>query len=241
MIILLTDFGQNEYVGVMKAVIYNINPNATIVDLCHDISPQSIIEASWILKNNHNYFPDGSIFCCVVDPGVGSKRKAIAVKTKRSYFVAPDNGLLWEALNEQDIIEIRELAVPEKASRTFHGRDLFAKAAAEIDLGGFDDLGRKIQKIEKFQFHQQGREGIVVRIDRFGNIITNLTSSKKDTYSVHTEGRKYQMNFYPIYNAAAENELFLIEGSCNTLEISLKNDNANKKLNLKPGAKIKII
>lgn len=240
MIVLLTDFGQGEYVGVMKAVIYNVNPNATIVDLCHDISPQNIIEASWILKNNFSYFPDGSVFCCVVDPGVGSARNAIAVKTKLNYFVAPDNGLLWETLNEQDIIESRELSVPKNASRTFHGRDLFAKATAEIDLGGFDDLGRKIDKIDKFQLYQQDREGIVVRIDRFGNIITNLTSSLKDTYSVETANKKYQMNFYPIYDAATENELFLIEGSCNTLEISLKNDNANKKLHLKPGAKIKI-
>jgi S-adenosylmethionine hydrolase len=241
MIVLLTDFGQGEYVGVMKAVIYNVNPNATIIDLCHDISPQSIIEASWILKNNHNYFPDGSVFCCVVDPGVGSERKAIAAKTKRSYFVAPDNGLLWETLNEQDIIETRVLAVPKNASRTFHGRDLFAKAAAEIDLGGFEDLGGKIDKIEKFQFHLKEREGIVVRIDRFGNIITNLKSSNKQTYSVETADNKYQMNFYPIYDGATENELFLIEGSCNTLEISLKNDNANKQLHLKPGVKIKIV
>jgi len=241
MIILLTDFGPSEYVGVMKAVIYNVNPNATIVDLCHDISPQSIIEASWILKNNFSYFPDGSVFCCVVDPSVGSERKAIAVKTKRGYFIAPDNGLLWETLNEQDIIESRELAVPKNASRTFHGRDLFAKAAAEIDLGLFEDLGRKIGKIEKFQLYRKDREGIVVRIDRFGNIITNLTSSHKETYSVETTDNKYQMNFYPTYDAATENEPFLIVGSCNTLEISLKNDNANKKLNLKPGAKIKII
>jgi S-adenosylmethionine hydrolase len=241
MIILLTDFSHGEYVGVMKGVIYNINPNAIIVDLCHDISPQSIIEASWILKNNYSYFPDGSVFCCVVDPGVGSERKAVAVKTKRNYFVAPDNGLLWETLNQEGIIEIRELAVPENASRTFHGRDLFAKAAAEIDLGGFDNLGRKIERIEKLQLHQQNREGIVVRIDGFGNIITNLTNCRKQTYSVITGDKKYQMNFYPTYDAAEENELFLIEGSCNTLEISLKNDNANKKLNLNPGAKIKII
>ena len=241
MIVLLTDFGPGEYVGVMKGVIYSVNPSATIVDLCHDISPQNIIEASWILKNNYRYFPDGSVFCCVVDPGVGSERKAIAGKTKRSYFVAPDNGLLWETLNEQDIIEIRELAVPKNASRTFHGRDLFAKAAAEIDLGGFERLGQKIETIEKFQFHLKGREGIVVRIDRFGNIITNITSSHKETYSVETADNKYQMNFHPFYDAAAENELFLIEGSCNTLEISLKNDNANKKLNLKPGTKMKII
>ena len=241
MIILLTDFGQGEYVGVMKGVICKVNHNATIVDLCHDISPQNIIEASWILKNNYTYFPEGSVFCCVVDPGVGSERRAIAVKTNQGYFVAPDNGLLWETLNEQRIIEIRELIVPEHASRTFHGRDLFAEAAAGIDIGCFDGLGRKIENIEKLQLHQRDREGMVVRIDRFGNVVTNLTSTNKQTYSVEAADKKYQMNFYPIYSTAKGNELFLIEGSCNTLEISLKNDNANEKLHLRLGARIKIM
>jgi S-adenosylmethionine hydrolase len=95
MIVLLTDFGQSEYAGVMKGVIYSIDSDAKIVDLCHDISPQNIIEASWILRNNYKYFPEGAVFCCVVDPGVGTQRKALAVKTEKFYFVAPDNGLLW--------------------------------------------------------------------------------------------------------------------------------------------------
>lgn len=240
MIVLLTDFGQNEYVGVMKGVIYCINPHAIITDLCHNISPQSIIEASWILKNNFGYFPEGSIFCCVIDPGVGSERKAIAVKTKDFYFVAPDNGLLWETLNVQQVFEIKELEIPQNASKTFHGRDLFAKASALIDIGNFIGLGKKIETIEKFQLHLYGREGIVVRIDRFGNIITNLPHINKDKYSVETDEKKYQMNFYPIYNEAKESELFLIEGSCKTLEISMKNDNANDRLHLNHGEKIKI-
>jgi S-adenosylmethionine hydrolase len=89
MVILLTDFGPSEYVGVMKGVIYSIDHRAQIVDLCHSVSSQNIIEASWILRNNYKYFPEGSVFCCVVDPGVGSERKALAVKTERYYFVAP--------------------------------------------------------------------------------------------------------------------------------------------------------
>lgn len=241
MIVLLTDFGLGEYVGVMKGVIFSINPYATIIDLCHDISPQSIIEASWILKNNYKYFPKGSVFCCVVDPGVGSERKAITVKTEYYYFVAPDNGLLWETINEQKIIEIRELILPKNASKTFHGRDIFAKAAAEIEMGGFIDLGKRTEKLEEFRLHRQSREGIIVRIDRFGNIITNLPHTNKDKYSVEITDNQYKMNFYPIYDAANENELFLIEGSCNTLEISLKNGNANKRLHIKPSTKIKIV
>jgi S-adenosylmethionine hydrolase len=240
MIILLTDFGQSEYVGVMKGVVYSIAGDVKIADLCHSISPQSIIEASWLLKNNYKYFPEGATFCCVVDPGVGTERKAVGVKTEKYYFVAPDNGLLWETVAEQKIIDIREIAIPEDASRTFHGRDVFAKAAANIETGNFEAIGEKISEIEKLELYKEEREGIVVRIDRFGNIVTNLARQEKDKYSVEIGEKKYMMNYCPNYHTAKENELFLIEGSNNTLEISLKNGSANDKLDVKTGEKIKI-
>ena len=240
MIVLLTDFGQSEYVGVMKGVIYTIAHQAKIVDLCHDIHPQSIIEASWLLKNNYKYFPQGSTFCCVVDPGVGTERKALAVKTGSYYFVAPDNGLLWETLKAQSIIDIRQIPVPEDASRTFHGRDVFAKAAGNINKGNFESIGEKIEEIEKLELYLSQREGIVVRIDRFGNIITNLPKQDKEQYSVEIDRNRYTMRYFPNYDVAAQGELFLLEGSNNTLELSLKNANANDKLHLKPGQRIKI-
>ena len=240
MIVLLTDFGQSEYVGVMKGVIYSIACDAKIVDLCHDISPQNIIEASWLLKNNYKYFPESAAFCCVVDPGVGTERKTLAVKTEDFFFVAPDNGLLWETLKEQKIIDIRQIPIPADASRTFHARDVFALAAANISLGNFNGIGEKIKQIERLELYQNQREGIVVRIDRFGNIITNLAKQDKDKYSVQMAGRKYVMNYCPNYDTAKDDDLFLIEGSCNTLEISLKNGNANDKLNIKVGEKITI-
>ena len=240
MIVLMTDFGQSEYVGVMKGVIYNINNDAKVVDLCHDISAQNIIEASWILKNNYKYFAEGATFCCVVDPGVGSERKALAIKTLKYYFVAPDNGLLWETLKERKIIDIRDIPIPENASNTFHGRDVFAKSAANIDLGHFDTIGSKIKEIKKYELFQNAREGLVVRIDRFGNIITNLPKENKNTYSVKVEQKIFRLNFYPNYDAAKDNELFLIEGSCSTLEISLKNGNANDILHIETGRRIEI-
>jgi len=241
MIVLLTDFGQSEYVGVMKGVIYSIDSDAKIVDLCHNVSAQNIIEAAWLLKNNYRYFPKGAIFCCVVDPGVGTERKALAVQTDSYYFIAPDNGLLWETLKEQSIGQIRQIPVPEDASRTFHGRDVFAKAAASINKGSFEDVGEKITEIEKLELYQNEGEGLVVRIDRFGNIITNLPKQvDKDKYSVEINGRKYTLEFCPTYSAAKDSELFLIVGSCNTLEISLKNCRADEKLPAKTGGKIKI-
>jgi S-adenosylmethionine hydrolase len=240
MIVLLTDFGQSEYVGVMKAVIYRIDADAKVVDLCHDISPQSVIEASWILKNNYKYFPEGAVFCCVVDPGVGTERKALAVRTANYYFVAPDNGLLWETLKEQEIVETRVIPVPEGASHTFHGRDVFAAAAANIGLSRFDSLGPQTKDAEKLELYQSVREGIVVRIDRFGNIITNLPAEGKDEYSVKVDEQQWEMCFYETYQAGPDNESFLIEGSCGTLEISLKNGNANERLKLVTGQRIEI-
>jgi S-adenosylmethionine hydrolase len=240
MVVLLTDFGPSEYVGVMKAIVYGVDKDAKIVDLCHDIRPQSIIEAAWILKNNYRYFPKSSVFCCVVDPGVGTARRALAVKTNSYYFVAPDNGLLWESLKEQTVLAIRELPVPMNASETFHGRDVFAKAAAQINIGKFDELGEEVSQLKKFELYRSAREGIVVRIDRFGNIITNLPAESKQIYTVRTAAKQYQMNFHRYYKAAAENELFLIKGSNNTLEISLKDRNANAQLGLKPGQRITI-
>ncbi len=225
----------------MKGVIYNISSEAKIVDLCHNILPQNIIEASWILRNNYKYFPRGSIFCCVIDPGVGTGRKAIAVKTEKYYFVGPDNGLLWETLQEQEITEIRTIRIPENSSRTFHGRDVFAKAAADIDLGCFETIGAEIKEIEKLELFRSENSGIIVRIDTFGNIVTNIASLRKDMYEVEIGRKRLKMNFYPNYASAKENELFLIEGSNNTLEISLKNAGAYDILQVKAGQRVIIL
>ena len=117
---------------------------------------------------------------------------------------------------------------------------MFAKAAANIDLGNFDGIGEKIKETKRLELYLNQRQGIVVRVDRFGNIITNLAKLDKDKYSVQIAGKKYAIDFYPNYSSAKDNELFLIEGSCNTLEISLKNASAVEKLNVKVGEKIKI-
>jgi S-adenosylmethionine hydrolase len=240
MIVLLTDFGRSEYVGVMKGVIYGIAEAAKVVDLCHTIEACNIIEGSWILKNNYHYFPERAVFCCVVDPGVGTERKALGIRTEKYCFVGPDNGLLWGAVKEDKKLEIREITTPPEASRTFHGRDVFAKAAAEIERGGFEKIGERIERMEKLEFHRNGREGIVVRVDGFGNIITNLPDAGKDEYLVEIRGQKCTMGYSPTYAGAKEGQLFLIEGSCSTLEISLKGGSANDKLGVKAGQRIKI-
>lgn len=240
MIVLLMDFGASEYVGVMKGVILGLAPGTEIIDLCHSIGAQCVIEGAWVLKNAYKYFPKGAIFCCVVDPGVGTERRAIAVKTEGYYFVGPDNGLLWEAVAEQKVAEIRELSVPADASNTFHGRDVFAKAAAQIEQGKFEKLGKVIKEMKILEFYKKGREGTVVRVDVFGNVVTNLEKLEKDRYAATVGGKRYKMKYYATYEEAKEGELFLIEGSSGTLEISLKNDSANERIGTKAGERIRI-
>lgn len=240
MIVVLTDFGNAEYVGVMKGVIYSINENSRIVDLYNFVNPQSIKEAAWILYKNYKYFPRNSVFLCVVDPGVGSKRQCLAVKTKNYFFVGPDNGLMHKAAAEDGILEAVKLPV-KNASMTFHGRDVFAKAAAMIEKEKeIELLGGKTSMKIRLDFHLKGRQGEVVRIDNFGNIITNLSHLDKNSYKVKAKNFSRELRFYSNYESAPSGKLLLTNGGYGTLEISMKNSSAYKKLRLKIGGRIEI-
>jgi len=237
MIVLLTDFGFNEYVGAMKAVILSKNPDETVVDLCHTISPQDIVEGSWILSQNYNLFPAGTVFLCVVDPGVGTSRKIVAVRIKDYYFIGPDNGLLWQSVAGKKN-EVRSVVVPKSASVTFHGRDVMAGAAAEISAGNFHKIGRKINGISKLDLKPKARLGLIVRVDHFGNVVTNLKPiSGKKRYKVEIGVLKFEVPFYKTYSTAKKG-LFCIVGSCGTLELSVKNGSAQKELGAFSGAVI---
>ena len=238
MIALLTDFGDSEYAGVMKGVILSANEGAKIIDLCNFVQPQNVREAAWVLYSSYRYFPKSTVFLCVVDPGVGSKRQCLAIKTRNYFFVGPDNGIMYQAGKEDGILDVVVLS-KKGASRTFHGRDIFAKAAAQIDKSKMI-YGKKSDLKIKIKFHLKEREGEIVRIDRFGNIITNLSSLNKSSYFVKTRSFSKKMNFYRTYDEADYNELFIIEGSSNTLEISMKNSDAGKKLKVKAGERIEI-
>ena len=238
-IALLTDFGlRDPYAGVMKGVIKSINPEAPIIDITHDIEPQNVAQASFVLKRTYHYFPSGTIFVCVVDPGVGTNRKAIAVKTRNYYFVAPDNGLLADTLSEKEVKEINEINNPryllESVSNTFHGRDIFAPAGAHISHGiPLKELGDRL-------FHYQGLDfprvfigrylvrGNVIYRDHFGNLITNINTEllkDKDIYAVrflHYELRKINKS----YQESHRGELLAIIGSFDTLEIAVNQGSA---------------
>ena len=239
MIAILTDFGNSEYVGVMKGVIRRFNKKSEIVDLYHEVAPQEILEGAWILLNSYSHFPKKTVFLCVVDPGVGSKRKCVAIRTRNYFFVGPDNGLMHPASSKDKVLETVELD-SKGASRTFHGRDVFAKAAALIEKKkSLKGLGEKTNLEAKLEFHSKKDEGQIVRIDSFGNIITNITSKKKSC-NVSLGKTRRKMKYRNTYSEAAKDEIFLIKGSSNTLEISKKNSSAANELKPKLGQIIKL-
>lgn len=247
-IVLLTDFGWSSYVGAMKGVILSHCPHAQIIDLTHDVAPQNVREGAWLLLVNYLYFPPGSIFLAVVDPGVGTKRKALAIKTKDYYFLGPDNGLLSPAAARAGIVDTVELAVPPEASPTFHGRDVFAPAAAKLAAGlPFRELGKPVVPKVNFAFYLNEREGEVVTIDRFGNVITNippLPNRRKYAVSLTRGGKSYfrsKLPFCPAYALAPEGVLFLITGSSSTLEISVKNGSAASRLGVEVADRVAIV
>lgn len=186
-IAILTDFGSHDiYVGSMKALMLNICPEAQIVDITHAIRPQNVREAAFALLTSYHYFPTGTTFCAVVDPGVGSDRLAIAVESAQYRFVAPDNGLLSYALahlgSDYQAVKLENQAFQAQTiSHTFHGRDIFAPVAAHLARRPkvFSSMGSELEKIITFpvpqlSYARQRLIGEVMHIDHFGNIITSV-------------------------------------------------------------------
>ena len=235
-IVLLTDFGESDgYAGVMKGVIAGIAPEARVVDLTHHIPPQDLDAARFVLWNQHRYFPDGSIFVCVVDPGVGSDRKIIAAKTDRHVFLAPDNGLLDYVLSETRAHTILQVENPaffrtEAPSHTFHGRDVFAPAAAHLVAGElYTQLGpfhTYRVPASPFREAEEGIPGRVVHADHFGNLITSFRQSSWQPAGAEVDGR-----FIPVastYAAVQPGELLLLPASHGLWEIACRNGSALK-------------
>ncbi len=186
-IAMLTDFGLEDiYVGVMKAVMLGIYPDARIVDITHSIQPQNVREGAFALLNSYRYFPAGTVFCVVIDPGVGSARLPVAVKTDDYQFIAPDNGVLSYALAHINA-DYQAIALENPqyrllpVSHTFHGRDIFAPAAAHAarSRDTLTAMGKKLDAIFTFPnprlaFAKQRLTGEVMHIDHFGNMITSI-------------------------------------------------------------------
>jgi S-adenosylmethionine hydrolase len=184
-IALLTDFGTSDhYAGTMKGVILGISPDVTLVDISHDVPPHDVMAGAFELAAAFKYFPGGTIFVAVVDPGVGSARRGLAVDTGDYRFVAPDNGVLTAVLKEappRKIVELTERRYARPTvSRTFEGRDRFAPAAAWLAKGiQLSALGRPVTDIHRLdipvpEVTSDAIRGVVLRVDRFGNLVTNI-------------------------------------------------------------------
>ena len=249
-VVLLTDFGQKDiYAGVLKGVVASISPETNVIDLTHEVSPQDTPEASFLLAAAFSYFPKGSVFCVVVDPGVGSGRKGICIETEDYYFVGPDNGVLWKAANRNRIKRIIHLSNTKyflfPVSGTFHGRDIFAPVAAYIS-NGMNDIsvfGKSMESCIEFEFpgvkeNKDSLELCIIHIDRFGNLILNLEHQdfirfvRDKEFCLTLNGEKIS-KVLKNYAAAKDKELFLIASSSSHMEISLKNSNAAHALQAK--------
>jgi len=256
-ITLLTDFGLcDEYVGVMKGVIASINPHANVIDICHHITPQNVVQAAYMLWVSHRYFPENTVHVVVVDPGVGSDRHIIALKANDYYFLAPDNGVLTFIINKYNCLSVylskSQFYLPH-VSNTFHGRDIFAPVAAhlsmDLDILKFGekilpDQLKKISDLYPVQYQDQ-LVGKVIMTDRFGNLITNI--SYKDlqlntsrTMSIYLKNIEIQ-GIASTYTQVKKGGVLAIIGSKGLLEISINCGNAMKDLGIEIGCQIRVV
>jgi S-adenosylmethionine hydrolase len=255
-ITLLTDFGlKDPYVASMKGVILSINPQCTLVDITHQVSPYDIKEGAFILAQAYSTFPKGTIHLSVVDPGVGSPRKPILFVTKNYFFIGPDNGLFTFALKREKLKKVialgkMEFFLPE-VSPTFHGRDLFAPVAAHLSFGiAPESFGRVIKSWNEISFpepvlRQEKLIGEVVHIDTFGNLVCNidyknLLKFSKSRPFVIKIGKRTMRGLKKGYWEGKKDEPMALIGSGGFLEISVREGNAQRLLKAKKGDPIKI-
>ena len=267
-ITLTTDFGlADAYVAVMKGVILGINPDTQIVDICHTIKPQDVTQASFILSTAHRFFPERTIHLVVVDPGVGSQRRAIILRTPSADFIAPDNGVLSYILHDfipiprQKPAEQEQMKLPAEleavtitnpefwrspVSPTFHGRDIFAPVAAHLSLGVPPaDFGEKITSLTMLPLRQPSRKddgslaGNIIYIDHFGNLITSIRSEDLPPQEETISIEVGGQRIKGLSRTYAEGTgLIALTGSSGYLEVSLKEGNARDFLNINIGDEI---
>ncbi len=255
-ITLTTDFGTRDwFVGTMKGVIAGIAPKAQLIDLTHDLAPGDIHGGAFALAASWRFFPKGTVHLVVVDPGVGSRRRAIAVTTARGVFVGPDNGVLSWALRKEKITAVHALEneafFVRPVSRTFHGRDVFAPVAAHLSRGvPIARVGSALKDIMRLEWpepraRQGGIEGEVVYIDRFGNAITNLESrlvpaSARASCEVYAKRRRI-CPLKPFYQAARPGDPVALVGSSGFLEIAVNGGSAEQALGVRIGDRVAVL
>lgn len=253
---LTTDFGLSDhYVGVMKGVILGICPDARIVDICHDVRPFEISEGAYLIAQSYRYFPKKTVHVVVVDPGVGTARRPILMEAAGQYFIAPDNGVL-SMIYAREKHKIRLISSDKyfrkPVSRTFHGRDIFSPVAAHIATGvPAAQIGKPIADYLRPAFQKPERTGKrtwvgrILKIDRFGNIVTNFHTSDFPNLEMRhfalAIGPRHIEVLVRNYAESSPGEVFVIEGSGGYLEVSINQGNAAKVLGCETGAPAELI
>jgi S-adenosyl-L-methionine hydrolase (adenosine-forming) len=259
-ITLTTDFGlEDAYVGVMKGVILGITPEARIVDISHAIGAQRVAEGTFILQAAYPFFSTGTIHVAVVDPGVGTSRLPLAIATPSGIFVGPDNGLFAPILHELGLADstgalrrgatVVQITNPAarlpSVSATFHGRDIFAPAAAHLARGlPISDLGPPVQSIQAPPETEPVRDsegitrGAVIHIDHFGNAVTNIRGASLAGSEIVIAGGREIGRLVRTYG---EGRVMALVGSTGLVEIAVRNGNAAEQLGLQVGDQIQVL
>jgi S-adenosyl-L-methionine hydrolase (adenosine-forming) len=246
-ITLLTDFGTADaYVAEIKAVLLTAVPSATLVDLTHAVTPGDLRAAAYLVGRSWHRFPSGTVHLAVVDPGVGTVRAALAFARDGHWFVGPDNGLFTPVLHDA-AVEIVTLPTPDGAAPTFHGRDLFAPAAAALAAGtSLHTLGEPFagvpHRLSYREPHYEGKVmvGEVVYVDRFGTLVTNLTPDLVPDYAVlEVEG----LEIGPLrrtFGDVPTGGLLAYLGSGGQVEVAVRDGSAARRLGLGVGGRVRV-
>jgi len=257
---LITDFGQdNHFVGVIKGVILNINPDVEIVDITHQVGSYDIFDAAFTLAQSYKYFPTDTIHMVVVDPGVGTARRPLLARSMNYKFVAPDNGVLSLIYEKEENLEVRHITSDHyfmnPVSNTFHGRDIFAPVVGWLSKWvEVDKFGEVIEDYAKFSAPKPKRidekllKGVALKVDKFGNIITNITPEDvPQLFSENPPPFRIIINQQEVtrlnlaYSMGKPSEIFAIVGSSGFIEICTNRGSASKMLNANRGAEVGVM
>jgi S-adenosylmethionine hydrolase len=260
LITLTTDFGLNDhFVGTIKGVILDIAPEAEIIDICHAVQAFDVLDGALTIAQAYSYFPNGTVHLVVVDPGVGTARRPILLSTGRHYFVAPDNGLLSLVYAREERLQVRHIDAAhyyrQPVSNTFHARDIFSPVAAYLAKGvEVAKFGEEITDFVRFNAPKpkatDGKtlRGVVLKVDRFGNMITNFTpqdvpalfQANPPAFKILV-GKREITEIHANYAGGAPNEVFGILGSMGYLEIAANRAAAAQIIGSGKGSEVNIV
>jgi S-adenosyl-L-methionine hydrolase (adenosine-forming) len=243
---LLTDFGgADSYVGEVKGTLLSLAPQAVVVDVTHDIAPGDVVAASYVLGRVWRTFPVGTVHLAVVDPSVGTRRRALAADIAGHRFVAPDNGLLSDVFAAADA-DVVSLPTPGTASHTFHGRDVFAPAAARLAQGAaLAELGSAVSDLvhlPPWRLRTEGGDlvGHVVHVDRFGTLVTNLPASAIGAAGAVVRVGVHTVEVHATFGDVQPGMPVALVGSGGTLEIAVRDGRADAVLGVARGIEVRV-